>query len=419
MPKLAKPLSVKEVEQRAKTDGRHTVGGVPGLCLLVAGNGRSWILWAQIGKRRTLLGLGPYPEVSLAEAREKATAIRKQIREGVDPVAEKRKDAVERKKLKKKAVTFGECAEVTIGKKTAGLTNEKHKAQWRSTLETYCKPIWSRPVFEIDKHDIIEILDPIWTTKNETASRLRGRIEAVMAYAKGKEYRTGDNPAGWELLEPLLPEYRPEVEQQAALDHKQIGAFMVDLRKRNSVSAKALEFLILTATRTKEVIGAKWNEIDLEAREWTIPKERMKKKKEHIVPLSETAVALLKALPRIVGNPYVFVGGSKDGCLSNMALLQLVRGMNEKEVKYADWRTGKPIVPHGFRSTFRDWAGDDSEHEREVIEHALAHRLPDAAEAAYWRRTSLPKRVKLIQEWADYCAKPGDNVASIKRAANA
>lgn len=408
-----------------KVQGRHAVGDVPGLYLRIEGNSVAWVLRSKIGKtgRRVEKGLGSYcPQtMTLANAREKARMVRAEIRAGVDPVLKDREQAeAEREAAREavaKAVTFGDCANIVIATKTKNLTNEKHKAQWRSTLETYCKPLWARPVSAIGKKDIAAVLQPIWHTKAETADRLRGRIEAVMHYAKGMDYREGDNPAEWlGMLEPILGDHSQEAKPQPSLAHRQIGAFMADLRAHNSMSAKALEFLILTATRSNETIEAKWTEIDLEAKLWTIPKARMKAKKEHEIPLSDAAVSLLKSLPRIVGNPYVFPGAKPEKPLSNMAMAQLVRGMNEKAVRYGDWKTGEPIVPHGFRSTFRDWAGDETKHEREVIEHALAHQLKDKAEAAYNRRTALPKRVLLMADWAAYCAKETTNVVAMKAA---
>lgn len=440
MPRLAylHPTQVTKIA-KSKKPGRYAVGHVPGLYLRIEGNSVAWVLRTKIGKegRRVEVGLGPYIErrdteamigevepyeKTLAEAYEWARRRRSTIRAGSDPVEAKREAAAARvaeaKATKIKAVTFGECADATITNKTAGLKNDKHKAQWRSTLETYCKPLWDRPVAEITKLDIVAVLEPIWQSKHETADRLRGRIEAVMDYAKGRDYRAGDNPAEYRgTLQPLLPEYKPEVKPQPSLPFTQMGEFMAALRKRDSVSARALEFMILTATRTGEAIGAKWGEIDLEAREWTIPAARMKAKKPHSVPLSEAAIALLKALPRIVGNDHVFVGSTKAGCLSDMALIQLVRGMNGDPAQYVDRETKKPIVPHGFRSTFRDWAGEDTTHDREVIEHALAHRLKDKAEASYRRGTAMAKRAKLMQEWADYCALNAPKVATLDRAA--
>lgn len=416
MPKKAKELSAIAVGN-LKANGRYMVGGADGLHLRIAGDSRSWILRAVVNGKRCDIGVGSYPGVTLATARKLANAQRDRIATGIDPLAAKR-EAREAARLERANVkTFEHCANIVIEQKTRDLKNAKHKAQWRSTLETYCTSIWDKPVREIEKAHVAAVLQPIWTTKNETADRLRGRIEAVLDYAKGMGYRTGDNPAQWKgTLQPILGDVKREAKPQPSLSHKQIGAFMSDLRKMASTSARALEFAILTATRSGETLGATWTEIDLEAREWTIPKERMKAKKEHTVPLSEAAVALLEALDRVVGNPYVFPGGKPKMPLSNMALNQLVRGMNGGTPTYVDWKTGEPIVPHGFRSTFRDWAGEESTYPREVIEHAMAHQLPDKAEAAYQRRTAMPKRVGLMAEWAAFCGSVRTNVVAMKAA---
>lgn len=455
MPRLAY-LHSQQVAKIAKSKkpGRYAVGGdnVKGLYLRIEGNSVGWVLRTKIGSdgRRVEIGLGTYiegrdteaktpewtrrndqpepAEKTLAEARKWAEEKRSEIRAGNDPVQAKRDAAVARiaaaKADKIAAVTFGECAEETIAIKTANAKNEKHKAQWRSTLETYCKDLWARPVAEIGKQDIVEVLKPIWQTKHETADRLRGRIEAVLDYAKGRDFRSGDNPAQWRgMLEPLLPEYKPKPKPRPSLPFRQMGEFMAEVRKRNSVSARAIEFLILTAARSGEVIGAKWSEIDLEAKEWNIPGDRMKQTKAHSVALSDAAVTLLRNLDRMVGNDHVFAGTSKGGCLSDMALNQFVRKLNGNPARYVDPHEKDeegnplPIVPHGFRSTFRDWAGDDTTHDREVIEHALAHRLKDKAEASYRRSTAMAKRAKLMQEWADYCATNTPKVVALENAA--
>lgn len=454
MPVAIDELKSAEVGNLAKSKrpGRYAVGVVPGLYLRIEGKSVAWVLRTKIGKdgRRVEIGLGRYiekreseeqsplwafrnarpepTEKTLAEARKWADEKRSVIRSGNDPVAEKREAAAARAAevtaSAVKAITFGDCADATIKNKTAGLKNEKHKAQWRSTLETYCQSLWDRPVCDIDKQDIVRVLEPLWLTKHETADRLRGRIEAVMDYAKGRDYRSGDNPAEYKgMLQPLLPEYTPIPTPQPSLPFHRAGEFMADLRQHKSISARALEFAILTATRSGEVLGAQWAEIDLEAALWIIPKERMKAKKAHEVPLSDVTVVLLKSLSRIVGNPFVFAGGTKPGNLSNMALNQLVRGINGDPAKYADPsvldsnNNPRPIVPHGFRSTFRDWAGEETTHDREVIEHALAHRLKDKAEASYRRGTAMAKRAKLMQEWADYCAMNSAKVAKLETAA--
>ncbi|MBB1525588.1 integrase arm-type DNA-binding domain-containing protein [Pectobacterium carotovorum subsp. carotovorum] len=404
MPKKAKELSGLTVS-RLKTEGMYAVGGVDGLYLRVRGQSRSWILCVAMGvrvnalgrivPRRLNMGLGPYPEVSLAEARDKARERRKQIRDGINPLEEKHAARVQQEKLAYKKRTFAECAEDVIDIKSKELKNKKHIAQWRSTLETYAYPfIGQKAVSEITKTDILAILEPIWLTKNETASRVRSRIENVLDYAKAKEYFDGDNPAAWKgMLKPLLP--MPSKVQtkkhHAALPYNEIGIFMEQLRNRVGVSARALEFSILTVARSGEIRGAEWDEIDFEGKMWIIPAERMKARKEHRVPLSDAAVALLKALPRFANNNLVFPA-PRGGQLSDMSLLAVLKRLG---------RDG--LTQHGFRSTFRDWAGETTSHPREVIEHALAHQLADKAEAAYQRGTLWPKRVALMDDWTHYC----------------
>ncbi|WP_033576535.1 tyrosine-type recombinase/integrase [Dickeya chrysanthemi] len=408
MPKKAKELSGLAVS-RLKAEGSYAVGGVDGLYLRIRGQSRSWILCVAMGVRvnalgrtvpkRLNMGLGPYPEVSLAEARDKARELRKQIRNGVNPLQEKHAQKAQQSEIARKQKTFSECCDDVLEIKASELKNKKHVAQWRATLETYAYPvIGQKAVSEITKMDVLAILEPIWLTKNETASRLRGRIETVLDYAKAKEYFEGDNPAAWKgMLKPLLP-LPSKVQTQkhhAALPYSDIGAFMGELRQRQGISARALEFAILTVARSGEIRGAEWDEIDLAGKTWTIPGTRMKAGKEHRVPLSDTAVALLKDLPRFKDNNFVFPAPRK-GQLSDTALLAVLKRMG-----YTD------LTQHGFRSTFRDWAGETTDHQREVIEHALAHQLADKAEAAYQRGTLWPKRVALMDDWTRYCMNKG------------
>ncbi|KAA9001613.1 site-specific integrase [Affinibrenneria salicis] len=405
MPKKAKELSALAVS-RLKAEGRHAVGGVDGLYLRIAGCSRAWVLCVAMGSRinkagktvprRLNMGLGPYQDVSLAEARDRARELRKQIRNGVDPLQEKHARKALQETLARKQKTFRECAEAVLDIKGNELKNKKHVAQWRSTLETYAYPvIGDKAVSVITKADLLAILEPIWLTKNETASRVRGRIETVMDYAKAKEYFEGDNPAAWKgMLKPLLP--MPSKVQtkkhHAALSYSEISPFMAELRKRTGISARALEFSILAVARSGEIRGAEWCEIDLDAKTWVIPAGRMKAGKEHRVPLSDTAVALLKALPRFADNPLVFPA-PRGGQLSDMSLTAVLKRMG---------RSG--LTQHGFRSTFREWAGETTSYQREVIEHALAHQLADKAEAAYQRGTLWPKRVALMDDWTTYCS---------------
>lgn len=404
MPKKAKELTGLAVS-KLKTEGSYAVGGVDGLYLRIRGQSRSWILCIAMGvrvnrlgrtvPRRLNMGLGSYPEVSLADARDKARELRKQVRDGVNPLEEKHAQRALQEHEAQKQKTFAECAENVIDIKANELKNQKHIAQWRSTLETYAYPvIGKKPISDITKIDVLAILEPIWLTKNETASRLRGRIETIIDYAKAKEYFEGDNPAAWKgMLKPLLP-MPSKVQKQkhhAALPYIEIKSFISELRKRAGVSARALEFSILTAARSGEVRGATWDEIDVKNKTWTIPGSRMKASKEHRVPLSDAAIALLKDLPRFTGNNYIFPA-PRGGELSDMALLAVLKRMG---------RSG--LTQHGFRSTFRDWAGETTDHQREVIEHALAHQLADKAEAAYQRGTLWPKRVALMDDWSQYC----------------
>ncbi|HDS1113867.1 TPA: integrase arm-type DNA-binding domain-containing protein [Pluralibacter gergoviae] len=404
MPKKARELSALAVS-RLKADGRYAVGGVDGLYLRIAGRSRAWVLCVAMGTRinragktvprRLNMGLGPYQEISLAEARDRARELRKQIRSGIDPLEEKHARKAFQEAQARKQKTFRECAEAVLEIKGNELKNKKHVAQWRSTLETYAYPvIGDKAVSIITKMDLLAILEPIWLTKNETASRVRGRIETVMDYAKAKEYFEGDNPAAWKgILKPLLP--MPSKVQtrkhHAALPYKDAASFMTELRQRSGISARALEFSILTVARSGEIRGAEWSEIDLEAKTWIIPAERMKARKEHRVPLSNTAVELLNALPRFTYNNLVFPA-PRGGQLSDMALTAVLKRMG---------RAG--LTQHGFRSTFREWAGETTSYQREVIEHALAHQLADKAEAAYQRGTLWPKRISLMDDWTEYC----------------
>lgn len=408
------------VELKHKPDGRHRDGEVPGLYFRVVGASRAWMLRVVIDGKRCDVGLGPYSKVGLADAREKAREFHKQIDAGKNPIVERQAKREANRVEATRRISFKECAAKAIAKKTANLKNPKHVAQWTSTLETYAYPtIGDKPVGTITKHDVAAILEPIWTTKHETASRLRGRIEAVLDYAKGMGYREGDNPA--ELkgnLDTLLTAVKRKPKHQPSLPHAKIGTFIAALRKREATAARALEYGILTAARSGEVLGATWGEIDLAAKLWTIPAERMKAGEEHEIPLSKAALELLNGLPRVEGSSYVFPA-PQGGKLSDMALSMLVRRMNGDDAVFVD-RHGKAIVPHGFRATFRDWSGETTAYPREVIEHALAHRLPDKAERAYQRGSLLPKRIELMNDWAKRCATPDNaagNVVAIKSVA--
>jgi len=351
-------------------------------------------------------GLGPLSDVSLKEAREAARKCRNALRDRKDPIDIDRQQRIEEKQNHKERVTFNESAKRYIKAHRASWSNAKHAAQWTSTLETYAAPLHEIPVADIDTDLILSCLEPIWTEKTETATRVRQRIESVMDWATARKYRSGENPARWKgHLDKLLPKPSKlkKVKHHPALPYHQIGNFMFKLREVNTNAARALELQILTATRPGEVVGAKWEEFDLENARWIIPAERMKANKEHEIPLTIKAVAALQKIARLTA--FVFPGVSDDKHLTTAAGMKLL-----KELKPG-------ITAHGFRSTFRDWAGESTPHPREVIEHALAHQLKDKAEAAYARGTLLKKRKCLMSDWADYCdleSVPEGNVTPIR-----
>ena len=410
MPKKARELSAVEV-RRLDQPGLHAVGGVAGLHLQVTDTGgRSWILRATVGNRRRDIGLGGFPDVPLADARDKARAAREAIAQGSDPVEQKRAARAILAADKAKQLTFDECARRFLESKTKEFANPKHAAQWKSTLDTYASPhIGKLDVDKIEIAHIVEALTPIWTTKTETASRVRGRIESVLAWATVSGFRTGDNPARWKGgLDIVLP--RPtkiaKVKHHTALPWHDVPAFMPELRKQNGMGARALEFAILTAARSGEVRGATWDEIDLEAKVWTIPAARMKAKKPHRVPLNDDALRLLATLPRLDGSDMVFPA-ARGGPLSDMTLGKVLKSM------------GVDAVPHGFRSSFKDWARSSTRFADEVSELALAHVSTDATRAAYARDELLPQRVKLMEAWGAFINAPAkaDNVRRIGGAA--
>ena len=368
--------------------GRHSDGTVKGLMLVVRDSAtRSWVLRYQIGGRRRDMGLGPYPEVGLAEARERALDARRLLkRDGRDPLAERG-----RAKIK----TFKEAAEALIESKRSGWRNAKHAAQWGSTLGTYAYPkLGALDVKVVDTTAVLDVLRPIWASKTETASRLRQRIEAVLDYATAIKVRSGDNPARWRgHLDHLLP--KPSsvraVKHHAALDWRKAPTFILELTKRRSVDARALAFAVLTAARSGEVRGMTWGELDLADRVWTVPAGRIKAGREHRVPLEAAAIALLGEPDE--ADQLVFPSPMKPGKPLSDATLGAVID-----------RMGYSATAHGFRSTFRDWAGESTTHPQEVIEAALAHRLKDKAEAAYARGDLFQKRRRLMQDWSDYLA---------------
>ncbi|MBF4014840.1 integrase arm-type DNA-binding domain-containing protein [Burkholderia pseudomallei] len=399
MPKIAKELGALAVS-RLSRPGTHAVGRVAGLALQITPSGaRSWVLRIMVGGRRREIGLGAYPGVSLKDAQEKAQAMRDKIAAGVDPVLERKEAASHLRAEQATEITFEEAARRFIRAKSPEWSNLKHAEQWESSLREYAHPVIGRlHVRHVTRPHIVEILEPIWTTKTETASRVRGRIESVLDWARVKGLRDeGVNPAAWRgNLDKVLsaPKKTKRVRHHPALPIEQMGAFMVTLRAAEGISARCLEFAILTAARSGEARGARWPEIDLQKAVWSVPAERMKGKKEHRVPLSPPAVALLKSLTRAPDNDLLFPGPRSGAPLSDMSLLAIMR------------RHKLDATPHGFRSTFRDWAGEYTNYPRELAEVALAHLKRDATEAAYWRGDVLEKRRRMMKDWAEFIAKP-------------
>jgi integrase len=389
-----------------------------GLYLRVTKDGnKSWVFVFPFPGHKSPreMGLGSYPAVSLERAREYAEEARIAVRNGIDPI-EKKKERRQSVALERgKAMTFDQCATAYIESNRAGWKNDKHAAQWENTLNTYASPIIGKlPVGFIDTGLVLKVLEfeQLWTTKPETASRVRGRIEAVLGWATVRKYRTGDNPAQWKNhLDKVLPARSAvaKVEHHPALPFPQIGSFTENLRKQAGVASRALEFTILTATRTNETISATWQEIDLDDCVWTIPAERMKAEKEHRVPLSKRAIDLVKEmLPLKTSEASPVFLSPKGEPLSNAAMAAVMKRMNKareanKLKRWIDPTSGRDAVPHGFRSTFRDWAGETTAYPKEVIEHAISHQLKDKAEAAYARGTLFTKRRRLMDEWAKYC----------------
>ena len=380
---------------RLRSPGMHFVGGVDGLALQVLSTGgRTWILRVTVGNKRRDMGLGGYPDVPLSQAREAARQARAKIREGVDPIEEAKANQSALKAAQAAALTFKQCALSYIESQEAKWGNPKSAQQWQSTLATYAFPhMGELLVRDVDLPQVLAAIEPIWHTKTETASRLRGRIEAVLDYAKVRKYRSGDNPAAWRgHLDKILPAPNKVGNKQhyPAIRFSAIGEFMPRLRQVEGIGAKALEFAILTAARSGEVRGATWSEFDLSAGLWVIPGARMKAGREHRVPLSKAALDLLKALPRFPGNDLVFVA-PRGELISDATMSAVLKRMEAK------------AVPHGFRSTFRDWASECTDYPGEMAEMALAHTVGDKVEAAYRRGDLYMKRVRMMNDWAKFC----------------
>lgn len=422
MPKQAKELGPLAVRRLVKP-GRHMVGGVAGLALLVdAPESRRWVLRTMIAGRRRDVGLGAFPGVTLAEARAKAAQLREEIRKGVDPVEEARAKRAALAAERAKALTFEQCAAAYVAAHRPGWKNAKHAQQWDNTLAQWAYPkLGKLLVRDVELAHVLAVLeqpaDPqkpqgpsFWNAKTETANRVRGRLESVLDWATTRKLRQGENPARWRgHLDKLLPKPSKvaKVEHHKAVRVDEAGAFMERLRAMPGQGSLALQFVILTAARSGEVRGMTWAEVDLQSGVWTVPAGRMKAGKEHRVPLSDAALALLSAQPRVEGVDFVFPG-SAARMLSDMTLTATLR------------RMGETATAHGFRSTFRDWAAERTNYPREVAEMALAHAIGDKVEAAYRRGDLFDKRRRLMQDWAAFLAQPsavaGDVVPLNRRA---
>lgn len=397
MPKKIEPKSAMQVA-RLSGRGLHAVGGVAGLHLQVAkGGSRSWILRTTVGSKRRDIGLGGYPDVPLALARDKARTLREKIGDGIDPIAEREEARQALIAAQGRRLTFEQAAAAKHASIVHEFRNKKHRQDWIASLERHAYPVIGQmDVGSIEVAHVLAVLRPIWQEKTETASRVRQRIESVLSWATVAGHRTGENPARWQAnLSELLPKPAKvaKTTHYRAMPWEAIPAFMEALAKRPGAGARALELAILCASRSGEVRGMTWDEVDLRQGLWTIPAERMKAGKPHQVPLSDRALTIIKAQPRMQGSPFVFAA-PRGGAMSDMTLSAVCRRM---EVD---------AVPHGFRSSFKDWARHRTNYRDEISELALAHVSSDATRAAYARSDLLPQRAKLLQDWAKFCSEP-------------
>jgi integrase len=394
-------LSVKFVARNDLKPGLYGDGN--GLYLQISKQKtKAWIFRFMIAGRPRKMGLGEVERIKLADARKKAIAAHSLVVDGIDPIEERNARRAKAVVESAKAMSFRECAEGYIEAHRSGWKSDKHASQWRATLEAYAYPVVGQlDIGAIETAHILKILQPIWNTKTETASRVRGRIEKVLDRAKALKLRTGENPALWKgHLDQLLPaksQVAP-VEHHPALPYRQLPPFMAKLRKRDGVSARALEFTILTIARTGDTIGAKWGEIDQKEKLWTVPAARLKgkkgaRKRDHVVPLSDQALAVLKYLPH--EGDYVFIGGKEGEGLSNMAMAEVL-----KEMGYS----GDVATVHGFRSTFKDWCSEQTPYPNELSEMAMAHTVSDKVEAAYRRGDMRDRRRRLMEDWSAHCS---------------
>ena len=423
MPKVAEELTALDVKRLSHPGGKRnvlfSVGGVPGLHLQITpGGGRSWVLRATVGTLRRDIGLGSFPGVTLSQAREKARDARAQIDAGVDPIEERKAVKAALVAAQRRGLTFAEAVNRALAAKLDGFKNAKHRQQWENSLATYATPeLGKMLVQDISTQDVLRVLQPVWMTKTETASRVRGRIEAVLSWATVAGHRTGDNPARWagNLKELLPPPSKVAKEgNQPALALEDAARWYAALQAREGFGARALELAALTATRSQEVRGALWDEIDLDNGLWIIPSARMKMDREHRVPLSARAVELLKALPKLKDNPLLFPA-ARGGQLSDMTLSATMKRMHEADVTengtgYLDRVSKRPAVPHGLRSTFRDWVAEKTSYPGDMAEVALAHRISNAVEASYRRGDMIERRRQMMADWSEFLS--GDYIGS-------
>lgn len=411
MPKQARELKALEVK-RLSNPGRHPVGGVAGLYLNISPTGaKSWILRTVVRDKRRHIGLGPLADVTLAEARDLARETRKKVLNGIDPVEEKNDARAAAKAENRQGMIFQDAFErYFVEKLESELRNPKHRAQWRSTLTTYAYPIiGSIPLQEISVDHLLSVLTPVWTEKTETASRVRQRIERVLDWATAMGHRSGSNPAAWKgNLQQLLPAPTKikSVVNHPAVAIEDISRWFSTLRTREGIAARALMFLALNASRSQEIRKANWDEISFETATWTIPAEHMKMKVAHRVPLSALAVNILKDMPRFSGCALIFPS-PRNGEMSDATLSAVMRRMQRADRDnggkgFIDPVSKRAAVPHGLRSTFRDWAAERTEHPREMAEIALAHEMGSEVERAYRRGDMLERRRRMMQDWADF-----------------
>ncbi len=438
MPRVARELSALDVKRLqhpgAGRNATFAVGGVSGLLLQVTpNNGRTWLLRVTVGGKRREIGLGGFPEVTLAQARERAREAKDQIRRGIDPVEERKTVRAALAAARKRGLTFADAVDRCLAAKLDAFRNAKHRDQWRSTLQTYAIPeLGTMLVQDITVQDVLRVLsqpvgdagETLWQARTETASRLRGRVEAVLSWATVAGHRTGDNPARWAgNLKELLPAASKVAKQDnhPAVQIDDAPRWFAAVRARDGMGSRALEYAALTAARSQEVRGARWDEIDMKAGIWVIPAARMKMDREHRIPLSPEALRLLGALPRFEENPLVFPA-PRGGEMSDMTLSAAMKRIHSADLAeggagFVDRVSKRPAVPHGLRSTFRDWVAERTHFPGDMAEVALAHKVGNAVEASYRRGDMIEKRRAMMAAWADYLSGKSTAEAKVVRLA--